>query len=108
MAKRSSVRARDSIDLTLRAQNDLSDIHEHIAREHPLNADRFLLKLIKVIDGLATMPRRHPRAPESVSTGGDVRHAIHGSYRVVFEVVDNRVIIHTVRHAARRPAADLD
>lgn len=107
MAKRSAPQPRYQIDITPRAESDLTEIHDYIARNHPLNADRFLLKLIKVIDSLATLPRRHPRAPESASTGGEIRHAIHGAYRIVFEVIDNRVIVHTVRHTARQPASDL-
>jgi plasmid stabilization system protein ParE len=97
---------RFSIRISSRAENDLLEIRDFIAESNPENALGFLRRLTDVIDGLGIMPARHPLAPERLRTGGALRNAIVGNYRIVFEIVDDEVHVHTVRHAARRPLED--
>lgn len=95
------------IRVSSRAESELLAIHDFIAISHPENARRFLDRLVSAIDGLAVMPSRYPVAPERLRTGGNLRQAVVGNYRIVFEIVEREVHVHTVRHAARRPAEDL-
>ncbi|MCC6322127.1 MAG: type II toxin-antitoxin system RelE/ParE family toxin [Phycisphaerales bacterium] len=98
---------RFEVRQTSRAQRDLLEIHAYIAQASPVNASRFLHRLIRAIDKLERMPHAHRFAPEAHETGGEVRQAIVGRYRVVYEIVGDVVIVHTVRHSARLPLNDL-
>ena len=84
--------------LTLRAELDLLEIWDYIAQDSPLNAQRFVTRLVRAIDSLVVMPRRHPMALEARKVKGDIRHVIVDSYRIVFEVSGNEVRVHDHLH----------
>jgi plasmid stabilization system protein ParE len=75
-----------------------------IAREAPLNADRWFNRLIEKTKALEIFPRSHPLAPESKNAGTEVYQLICGNYRILYTIRnDDEVRILHVRHAARRP-----
>ena len=47
------------------------------------------------------MPKRCPRAPEDGLDGLEIRHLIHGRYRIIFGIDGKTVVILQVRHGAR-------
>ena len=47
------------------------------------------------------MPERCPLAPETGMDGRELRHLVHGHYRIIFTVEPARVIVLQVRHGAR-------
>lgn len=97
---------RYAVSLTTRACADLDDIHAFIASDSPQNADRAIARLFERIDSLSTLPRRFPVAPDALAASGEVRHTAVYSYRIIYELVDNEVIVHAVRHGKRRPIRD--
>jgi toxin ParE1/3/4 len=99
---------RYSISFSPRALEEVEAICAYIARSNPLNAERLRQRFEEAIDELAYLPRRHSLAPEGRKYKRELRHILVTSYRVVFEVIEQEVRVHSVRHSARRPARDLD
>jgi plasmid stabilization system protein ParE len=89
--------------LTPEAKRNIDNLFGFIARDSPANARRFVSGLEKGLKALRTLPRRCPRAPEDGRRGLEMRHLIHGDYRIVFAIVDDTVFILQVRHGARLP-----
>ncbi|MCM5572099.1 type II toxin-antitoxin system RelE/ParE family toxin [Burkholderiaceae bacterium FT117] len=83
------------VRFTRGAERDLHEIHGYISSfDSPANADRLVQQLQAVCDGLARFPERgsHPR--ELLELGSrEYRQAISGPYRVVYRVVDRKVMI---------------
>lgn len=98
---------RFDVSISDRALSDVEDIRAYIALDSPSNADRVAAGLFQAMRGLSSLPRCNPEAIEMSSTGGELRQVTVFSYRVVYEVLGAKVHVHTVRHAARRPASDL-
>lgn len=95
--------ARFRVTLSLQADQDLDGITDFISFASPANARAVLLRVLRRIDSLDSMPRRFPAAPDALEVEGELRHVLVSPYRVIYEVYDERVTIHAVRHAARRP-----
>jgi toxin ParE1/3/4 len=92
-----------SVRITPETEADLIAIGDFIAQDSPDNARRFLAKLRAHISTLKHFPARHGTAPEAEHAGVDLRQLIHGMYRVLYTFDDKQVIVHAVRHGARRP-----
>ena len=90
--------------ITKRALADLTEIRDYIAKRSPLNAARFLEKIVSEFDVLETMPESFSLAPENDSVPYDLRQIIVKPYRILYCVVGNRVEILHIRHGARLPA----
>ena len=74
----------------------------------PLAARRWLKQMRVRLSTLAQNPERCPVAPETESLGQPMRNLLCGSgnrgtYRVIFTIVDEFVIVLHVRHAAMLP-----
>jgi plasmid stabilization system protein ParE len=93
--------------LTVDAQGDIDRIHSHIAAEHPLNAARFVARLVNEIRSLERLPERHPLALERSKHGFTLRQLVVASYRIIYRIEGDSVVVLTVRHGARRPRRGL-
>jgi toxin ParE1/3/4 len=87
--------------LTPTAQEDLREIAEFIARDHPEAAERFGLLLIDKALSLAKFPERGQSVPEFCDE--QVREIILRSYRIIYYVdkVQREVYVIRFWHAAR-------
>lgn len=75
-------------------------------------ADRWYAGLVRALESLAQLPRRHPVAPESDLLGGEVHQMIYGTglsaHGILYRVLEPEggspgvVRILHVRHAARQ------
>lgn len=85
------------------ARDETSEIAGFLAKEaSPAVPMSWLASLEHEIDGLATMPKRHPRAREAdLFPGIDLRQVLVGPYRVIFKVGSRTVDVLHIRHAAR-------
>ncbi len=59
-----------------------------------------------MIDGLSVDPERHPLAPEAARYGTKLRQIHYGlsrkkTHRAIFEVRENEVLVHAIRHLAQ-------
>lgn len=81
---------------------EIEEAYLFIRQDSPGNADRWFNGLRKAIDSLEQMPRRCPLAPENSAFEEEIRHLIHGSYRILFTIDEQEVHVLHVRHGARQ------
>lgn len=89
------------IEITSAAETDISEIWEYIAQDSQENAVAFVRALEAQVTSLETSPERCPNIPENAFLGTSYRHLIYKSYRTIFRVTANSVIILRVIHCAR-------
>lgn len=82
------------------ADADVRSINEHISRDAPGAAERFVAELIAA-QSLALMPRRYPIVPGFGVLGRSVRSMPHRPYRIRYTIRDREVIILRIWHSAR-------
>jgi addiction module RelE/StbE family toxin len=78
------------------AVDDLEAIWDHVAEDSPGAARRLVAKLLEAVDHLETFPRMGRTVPEDESASS--RELIVGSYRVLYQVVSEKVEILAVVH----------
>ena len=88
--------------VTLEAERDLDLLYRFIAQDSPVAARRFADGLRKRLKTLSSLPRRCSRAPEDGLDGLEIRHLLYGSYRILFGIDGETVVVLQVRHSARR------
>lgn len=94
--------------LSAEAEEDIDRAWAWISQSDPVAADRWRDRLLDVIDDLAKLPLRFPRAPEARLryVEEDVRQRLYGSgywkYRILFLVVGKIILVLGIRHGARR------
>ena len=86
--------------LSPRAQLDLEEIGDYIARDNPARALSFLDELKAHCERISEMPGAYP-AREDLGAG--IRMAVHGRYLILFRTNDEAVRIERIFHTARRP-----
>ena len=77
---------------------DLVAIHDYIARDSPRYAQRFVERLIAAAEPLESFPQLGRIVPE-----GDGRHRelLVRSYRIIYRVEGQEILIVTVVHGSR-------
>jgi len=77
---------------TRKARRGIDDLHAHIAKDSPINADGFVERILDAVATLADTPRIGKVLPEA---GGDelVRQRIVQSQRVIYEIDDERQVV---------------
>lgn len=89
---------RSSVIWSKLAREDLRRLREHISRDSPDNARKFLRKLRIAAASLGDFPDKLPVVPE---LGLPYRERLLGRYRIIYKVADARVIVLAVEHSAR-------
>lgn len=84
---------------TLRAVEDLHEIHDFIATDSPRSASAFVDRLLESVERLALFPESGRVVPESPSTGH--REIIVAGYRILYRRAGETVWIATVIHGRR-------
>ncbi|MGH9905483.1 MAG: type II toxin-antitoxin system RelE/ParE family toxin [Pyrinomonadaceae bacterium] len=84
---------------TAKSLQRLQQIHDHIARDQPLSARRFIDRLTRRAETIALQPRAGRIVPEYQSN--DIRETFEGAYRIIYRILPDRIDILTVRHSAR-------
>jgi toxin ParE1/3/4 len=96
---------KHKVIITPRAEHDLDEIYVYIAAESPETALRWYLGILAAIESLSDFPLRCPLAPESHEMVFELRHLIHGNYRIIFGIHEGEVRIAQVRDGRRRTAS---
>lgn len=91
---------------TLRAKYRLQQILEYIAEDQPVNAERWVNKLIDRGDSLQELPERGRMVPEYYDP--EIREILEGAYRIIYRLHGQRVDILTVRHSSQLLPAEID
>ncbi|HKD35147.1 MAG TPA: type II toxin-antitoxin system RelE/ParE family toxin [Pirellulales bacterium] len=81
------------------SRTDLAAIRAYIAKDAPRAADAFIRRLTRTVRRLKRFPMSGSVIAELGTT--ELREIYCGSYRIIHRVVDRKVEIVTVRHAAR-------
>jgi toxin ParE1/3/4 len=81
-----------------RAEADIEEIGDYIARDNPARAVTFISELRSHCRGLADFPEAAPLRP---SVGEGVRMAVHGRYLILYVVRGELLEIRRVVHGAR-------
>jgi plasmid stabilization system protein ParE len=92
--------------VTPEAERDLDELFRFVALDNPAAARKFVAGLRKRLKTLASMPKRCPRAPEDGLDGLEIRHLVHGRYRIIFGIDGKTVVILQVRHGTRLPTTE--
>ena len=99
-------RAPTRIHWTSRALTDLERIGDHIARDDPAAAERWVTKLIAAAENAATAPLAGRRVPELGRN--DVREIFLRTYRIVYCFTGSRIAIVTVFEGHRLFPGDVE
>ena len=96
-ATRKSTASRGSgsrVVWTDRSLDDLEAIGQHIARDDPAAAARWVAELMRVAEAAATMPEGARRVPELGRD--DIRETFKRTYRIVYRIRPGRIEVLTV------------
>ncbi len=85
---------------TERAKRRLQDIHDYIANDQPVNATRFIARLLARGEQIGDQPRSGRVVPEYQRE--TIREVFEGDYRIVYRIRSQRVDVITVHHGAQR------
>ncbi|MGH8428545.1 MAG: type II toxin-antitoxin system RelE/ParE family toxin [Gammaproteobacteria bacterium] len=85
---------------TAQAQARLTEIHAYIAKDQPLNANRFIDRVTRRGDRIGDQPWAGRIVPEYHQE--DLREVLEGAYRIIYRILADRVDVVTVRHGAQR------
>ena len=88
------------IRYTSDARNDLEEITQHIRAASPSGARKVARRIRSIIELL----KSHPRAGRATEVAG-IRRLVASPYPylIFYEVAENAVVIHAIRHGARNP-----
>ena len=84
---------------TDQAIKDVQAIRDFIASDSPKYASLVLERLVGAVERLETLPRSGRVVPEF--RDDRLREVIWGSYRVVYQLLDDTVEVLTIYHGAR-------
>ena len=89
--------------LTLGADRDLTDIHDYIREsDSPAAAERVLDRLLETADRLAQSPNRGAFPPELIVLGmREFRQVFFKPYRLIYQVLGHRVVVHVIADGRR-------
>ncbi len=95
--------------LTAGAEQDLESIHDHIAEFDCVeNADRVLGQLMGVVERLSQFPERGSHPKELLALGmRDHRQTHFKPWRVIYRVIERRVVIYLIVDGRRDMTAVL-
>lgn len=87
------------------AYDELSAIAEYISRDSEAYARGVITRIIEAADNAALFPGMGRRVPEWDDDA--VREMIIGNYRLIYRVLEERILVLTVIHGARLLPDDL-
>ena len=90
--------------LSPRAQLDLEEIGDYIARDNPSRAKSFLDELKAHCERILAMPSAYSSRDD---LGAGIRMALHGRYLILFRTDPDGVRVERILHSARRPPRGL-
>jgi plasmid stabilization system protein ParE len=96
------------IDFIPRADADLDAVHESLSAYSERTADKTVLLIKDAILSLSDFPRRFAVAPESLGASIEIRHLVVGNYRVLYQIIGDKVQVMRIVHAAQDTLKPID
>jgi toxin ParE1/3/4 len=81
-----------------RAERDLQEIYDYVAREAPSRADPFIDGLLDAIESLASFAERGAIPRDPFVRGSGYRFLVHAPYLVFYKVTRRQVRVYRVIH----------
>ena len=81
---------------TQTAIDRLSEIYDYIKSDSQLNAQKWVSSVLEKILNLSELPNIGRKVPEINSQG--VRELIFGNYRIIYKIINENIILLTIRH----------
>jgi plasmid stabilization system protein ParE len=91
-----------TVEFSTRARRDINEIVAYIQADSPANATRWRQRLREKMNALTTMPEACGLALENDKSQLEVRQLLHGRYRVLVTIREQKVFVLTVRHGAQQ------
>jgi plasmid stabilization system protein ParE len=93
------------VEVSDRAARELREAAEWIAKDNPQAAERWFQGFVEALESLGKNPRICGYAQEHRKFPFELRQLLYGrrkTYRAVFTIEADSVVILTIRHTARR------
>jgi toxin ParE1/3/4 len=87
------------IEWTPSAVSDVKSLRNFIARDSIAYSERFVQRLIEVVENAARYPMMGRKMPEAIDE--NVRELLFQKYRIVYRVEASRILVLMVVHGAR-------
>src|ERR1700757_863952 len=84
---------------TPRTQRRLQEIHDYIAQDQPVNAARWMERVLDRGEQIGNQPRSGRIVPEYQRE--TIREVFEGDYRIIYRIRSQQVDVLSVRHGAR-------
>lgn len=84
---------------TLQALEDVESIRQYVARDSGEYATLLVMRIVQAVERLTGFPASGRVVPEVADE--TLREVISGSYRIVYRLLDDEVVIVAVHHGAR-------
>lgn len=85
-----------------RAQIDLLEIQDYIARDNPAAAGELVEAILDLISSLEELPERGRIPRDAVLKASRYRYLRHGEYLVFYKVLRSQVRVYRVLHGRRK------
>jgi plasmid stabilization system protein ParE len=96
------VGSRHRVEISAAAERDIRAIRDHVARDNAIAAEKWVAAVSRQIATLASFPLRGAAIAEARFLGAKYRQLIHGSYRTIYRIEGERVLVIRVVHGARQ------
>ena len=88
-----------TIEWTEPALRDLEGFRDCIRRDSKYYADRFVERIVSAVENLARFPQVGRVVPEAKNPA--LRELLYASYRIMYRIEPDRILLIAVVHAAR-------
>ena len=85
-----------------RAQVDLLEIQDYIARDNPAAAEGVIKAILDLIASLGEFPERGRIPKDAILKASGYRYLLHGEYLVFYKVLRLQVRVYRVVHGRRK------
>lgn len=84
-----------------RAQRDLQQIYDYVAREAPLRAEAFIDRLLEAVESLDQYSERGSTPRDPVLRQRGYRYLVHGEFLIFYKVLSKQVRVYRVVRGKR-------
>lgn len=80
---------------------DLDDIENYIALDDPERAISFVMELMDLGDSLSVFGMAEKGTPAKWTDDPNIRELYYGNYAIIYEILQDAVMIHEIHNTAR-------
>lgn len=88
---------------SLQAKSSIDNIYDYIKKSSLQNAKKVRLRIVTTVSDLLIFPEKHAREPFLDKTKGYFRFAVVWSYKIIYEITGDKIIVLDIFHSAQDP-----